>query len=58
MAVSIHAGMTVFFAIAVKSRVGKRLFACPPILSVPRGQTIKPFAHPTGLKIQELMLAE
>ena len=40
---------TVFLAIAVKSRVGKRLFACPPILLVPRGQTIEPFAHPTGL---------
>jgi hypothetical protein len=28
-------------------RVGKRLFACPPISTVPRGQTIKLFAHPT-----------
>ena len=28
-------------------RVGKRLFACPPIMPIQRGQTIEPFAHPT-----------
>ncbi len=30
-------------------RVGKRLFACPQISTVPRGQTIKLFAHPTPI---------
>jgi hypothetical protein len=33
--------------------VGKRLFACPPLGEdagfVPRGQTMKLSAHPTGL---------
>jgi len=26
-------------------RVDKHLFAFPPIMPIPRGQTIKPFAH-------------
>jgi hypothetical protein len=34
--------------------VGKRFFACPPIMPIQRVQTIEPFAHPTGLKILPL----
>ena len=33
----------------IQQMVGKRLFACPPILTDPRGQMIELFALSTGL---------